>query len=170
MREFGSLYKAYDAGRLRTEACVPERSVEPTCTEQNVEHHVAEVVTLRCVEAGRATMSSYEKHTSTFCVDKWLETEHLPIRSPWLIGGHLPYWVARWPGPLPVDFLVCPAALSGQAQSCSTSTSSREEVWCLEHSPLSAATDSTHFGMYQRPDLRSLLVIRRERSFRNNAS
>ena len=28
------------------------------------------------------------------------------VRSPWLINGHLPYWVARWPDSFAIDFLI----------------------------------------------------------------
>jgi DNA invertase Pin-like site-specific DNA recombinase len=101
MREFGSLYEAYKAigyapnlGPERSE----NRSIE-RCTEKQVTDITIEVLRSRGHEA------LYEKHTDTLCLDGSLRLK-LVVRSPWLIGGHVPYWVARWPDCFPVDFLV----------------------------------------------------------------
>jgi DNA invertase Pin-like site-specific DNA recombinase len=153
MREFGSLYKAYDevgyVPRLASERSLNRR------TEQNVEHHVADVTLDALRRQGHDVR--YEKHTSTFCVDKWLRL-NLAVRSPWLIGGHLPYWVARWPDRFPVDFLVYGRIERAGAELLDFHIFPRGSLVPGAFTVV-CRHGQTHFGMYQRPDLRSLLVI-----------
>jgi hypothetical protein len=153
MREFGSLYNAYDeVGYVPKLA--PERSVNRR-TEQDVEDHVADATLDALRSQGHDVR--YEKHTTTFCVDNWLRFK-LAVRSPWLIGGHLPYWVARWPDGFAVDFLVY-----GRIERAGTDLL---DFHIFPRGSLVAGAytvvyrhGQTHFGQYQRADLKSLLLI-----------
>ncbi|SIN99305.1 recombinase family protein [Paraburkholderia phenazinium] len=101
MREFGSLNEAYKAIGYAPNLD-PARS-ENRCVERRMEKRVAEVTIDVLRNLGHEVR--YEKHTNTMCVDGSLRL-NLVVRSPWLIGGSVPYWVARWPDCFPVDFLV----------------------------------------------------------------
>jgi DNA invertase Pin-like site-specific DNA recombinase len=101
MREFGSLYEAYKAVGY-VPHLNPERS-RNKCVERRVELSLADVTTEVLREVGHEV--KYEKHTNVMCVDNALRLQ-LVVRSSWLIRGHSPYWVARWPDCFAIDFLV----------------------------------------------------------------
>lgn len=101
MHEFGSLNEAYKAIGYAPNLD-PARS-ENRAIERRMEKRVADITTE--VLRGLSHEVRYEKHTETLCLDDCLRVK-LAVRSPWLIGGHLPYWVARWPDCFSVDFLV----------------------------------------------------------------
>lgn len=101
MREFGSMYEAYEAvgyaPRLN-----PERS-RNRYVERRTELSIAGIVAEKLQGLGHDIR--FEKHTNVMCVDSALRFQ-LVARSSWLIDGHLPYWVARWPDCFAIDFLV----------------------------------------------------------------
>jgi DNA invertase Pin-like site-specific DNA recombinase len=101
MREFGSLYEAYKAIGYHPRL-TQERS-ENRCAEGVAERRVIDVVLEKLRKTGHRVQ--FEKHTMTLCIDEALRLQ-LVIRSPWLIQGHLPYWVVRWPDCFAIDFLV----------------------------------------------------------------
>jgi hypothetical protein len=153
MREFGSLYDAYDAVGY-----VPKLARERSANrhaERKIEQQVAQVA-IQTLQS-RSHEVQYEKHTSTFCVDKWLRLS-LVVRSPWLIGGHLPYWVARWPDSFPIDFLVYGRIARAGTKLVDFHIFPRGSLVPGAFTVVCRHGQS-HFGMYQRPDLRSLLVI-----------
>lgn len=101
MREFGSLYEAYEAvgyaPRLN-----PERS-RNRYVERRTELSIADITTEKLRGLGHDVR--FEKHTNVMCVDNALRFQ-LVVRSSWLIHGRSPYWVARWPDCFAIDFLV----------------------------------------------------------------
>lgn len=101
MREFGSLYEAYQAvgysPRLN-----PERS-RNRHVERLTELSIAEITMEKLRGLGHDVR--FEKHTNVMCVDNALRLQFV-VRSSWLICGHSPYWVARWPDCFATDFLV----------------------------------------------------------------
>ncbi|WP_434108158.1 recombinase family protein [Paraburkholderia caffeinilytica] len=101
MREFGSLYEAYEAigyaPRLN-----PERS-RNRHTERRTELSIADITADELRKRGHAV--KFEKHTNVMCVDNALRLQ-LVVRSSWLVRGHSPYWIARWPDCFAIDFLV----------------------------------------------------------------
>ncbi len=101
MREFGSLNEAYKAIGYAPNLD-PARS-ENRSVERRMEKRVADVTIDVLQSLGHEVQ--YEKHTDTMCVDGSLRLK-LVVRSPWLIGGSVPYWVARWPDCFPIDFLI----------------------------------------------------------------
>lgn len=101
MREFGSLNEAYNAIGYAPNLD-PARS-ENRFVERRMEKRVADVT--MDVLRSRGHEVRYEKHTDTMCVDGSLRLK-LVVRSPWLIDGNIPYWVARWPDCFPIDFLL----------------------------------------------------------------
>ncbi|MFL9954398.1 recombinase family protein [Paraburkholderia nemoris] len=101
MQEFGSLNEAY-----KVIGYIP--NLDPARSEnRSIARHMEKQVTDIVIEVlrSRGHQVRYEKHTDTICIDGTLRMK-LVIRSPWLIGGQLLYWVARWPDCFPVDFLV----------------------------------------------------------------
>ncbi|WP_408440162.1 recombinase family protein [Paraburkholderia caffeinilytica] len=101
MREFGGMNEAYKAiGYVPN--LDPARS-ENRSVERRMEKRVANVTIEVLQSLGHEVR--YEKHTDTMCVDGSLRLK-LVVRSPWLIGGSIPYWVARWPNCFPIDFLI----------------------------------------------------------------
>ncbi|WP_310401848.1 recombinase family protein [Paraburkholderia graminis] len=153
MREFGSLYDAYDAVGY-VPKLAPERSANRHA-ERKIEQQVAQVAIQTLQSHGHEVR--YEKHTNTFCVDNWLRLS-LAVRSPWLIGGHVPYWVARWPDSFPVDFLVYGRIERAGAELVDFHIFPRGSLVPGAFTVVCRHGQS-HFRMYQRPDLRSLLVI-----------
>lgn len=153
MREFGSLYNAYDElGYVPTLA--PERSANRRI-EQDVQRQVTQVILDALRSRGHDL--EYEKHTGTFCVDSWLRLE-LAVRSPWLIGGHLPYWVARWPHGFPVDFLVYGRTERGKTELLDFHLFPRGSLVAGAYTVVFRHGQS-HFSQYQHADLRSLLLF-----------
>jgi hypothetical protein len=101
MHEFGSLYNAYEAIGYPPNLG-PARS-DNRKVERRMEKQVADITGE--VLRSRGHKVRYEKHTDTLCLDGCLRLR-LVVRSPWLICGNVPYWVARWPDCFPIDFLV----------------------------------------------------------------
>ncbi|MFM0641678.1 recombinase family protein [Paraburkholderia metrosideri] len=101
MHEFGSLNDAYRAIGYAPNLD-PARS-ENRYVERRMEKQVADVTIDVLQSLGHEVR--YEKHTDAMCIDGALRLK-LVVRSPWLIGGHEPYWVARWPDCFPIDFLM----------------------------------------------------------------
>ncbi|MFM0126724.1 recombinase family protein [Paraburkholderia sediminicola] len=101
MHEFGSLNEAYKAIGYAPNLD-PARS-ENRSFERRMEKQVADITVE--VLRSRGHEVRYEKHTDTICLDGCLRLK-LVVRSPWLIGGKVPYWVARWPDCFPIDFLI----------------------------------------------------------------
>ncbi|MFM0367844.1 recombinase family protein [Paraburkholderia aspalathi] len=101
MREFGSLYEAYEVlgylPRLN-----PERS-RNRCVERKMELSLVDITKEKLRELGHDVR--YEKHTNVMCLDNALRLQ-IVVRSSWLIRGHSPYWVVRWPDCFAIDFLV----------------------------------------------------------------
>jgi len=153
MREFGSLYNAYDELGY-VPALAPERSANRRA-EQNVERQVTQAV----LEALRIHGHDvrFEKHTGTFCVDDWLRLQ-LAVRSPWLIGGHLPYWVARWPDSFPIDFLIYGRIERRGSELLDFHLFPRGSLVAGAYTVV-FRHGQTHFKRYHHPDLRSLLSI-----------
>ncbi|MFM0598410.1 recombinase family protein [Paraburkholderia dilworthii] len=153
MREFGSLNEAYKAIGYAPNLD-PARS-ENRSVERVMEKRVAEV-TIQVLQC-RDHEVRYEKHTDTMSVDGSLRLK-LVVRSPWLIDGYEPYWVARWPDCFPVDFLIY-----GRIERAST------ELLDFHIFPRGSLVPGaytvvhrhghTHFDAYWQPDLKYLLDI-----------
>ncbi|CAE6820708.1 MULTISPECIES: recombinase family protein [Paraburkholderia] len=153
MHEFGSLnaaYKAIGYAPNLDPARSQNRSIE-RCMEKRVADITVEVLRSRDHEV------RYEKHTDTICIDGTLRLK-LVVRSPWLIGGHVPYWVARWPDRFPIDFLIY-----GRIERADTDLldfhmfprgSLVPGAYTVVH-----RYDQSHFKAYQHPDLLRLLDI-----------
>jgi DNA invertase Pin-like site-specific DNA recombinase len=101
MREFGSLYEAYEAigysprpNRERSRNRYVERRTELSMVDITAE-------TLQ----GLGHDVRFEKHSNVMCVDNALRLQFV-VRSSWLNHGNAPYWVARWPDCFVIDFLV----------------------------------------------------------------
>ncbi|MFM0732862.1 recombinase family protein [Paraburkholderia sediminicola] len=101
MHEFGSLYGAYEEIGYSPHLN-PERS-RNRHVERRTERALAEI-TIEVLQ-GLGHEVKFEKHTNVMCVDNALRLQ-LVVRSSWLIHGHSPYWVARWPDCFAIDFLV----------------------------------------------------------------
>ncbi|MDR6412326.1 UNVERIFIED_ORG: DNA invertase Pin-like site-specific DNA recombinase [Burkholderia sp. 1595] len=101
MHEFGSLNDAYRAIGYAPNLD-PARS-DNRAIERRMEKRVADI-TIEVLRAGGHEVQ-YEKHTDTLCIDGCLRLK-LVVRSPWLIGGQVPYWVARWSDCFAIDFLI----------------------------------------------------------------
>jgi DNA invertase Pin-like site-specific DNA recombinase len=101
MREFGSLYAAYEEIGY-SPYLDPERS-QNRLVERQTERSLAEITTEVLLGLGHDV--KFEKHTSVMCVDNALRLQ-LVVRSSWLMHGHSPYWVARWPDCFATDFLI----------------------------------------------------------------
>jgi DNA invertase Pin-like site-specific DNA recombinase len=101
MKEFGSLYEAYEEIGY-SPYLNPERS-RNRHIERKVECSLVEVTTDALQELGHEV--KFEKHTNVMCVDRTLRLQ-IVARSSWLIRGHSPYWMARWPDCFAIDFLV----------------------------------------------------------------
>ncbi|MGQ7934680.1 recombinase family protein [Paraburkholderia sp. D1E] len=101
MREFGSLYEAYEAVGY-TPHLNPERS-RNRHVERRTELSMADVAAEELRSRGHEV--KFEKHTNVMCLDNTLRLQ-LVVRSSWLIRGHSPYWIARWPDCFAIDFLV----------------------------------------------------------------
>jgi DNA invertase Pin-like site-specific DNA recombinase len=151
MREFGSLNEAYKAIGYAPNLD-PARS-ENRSIERRMEKQVVGVSIEVLQSSGHEVR--YEKHTDTLCLDGCLRLK-LVVRSPWLVGGHLPYWVARWPECFPVDFLVY-----GRIERADTALldfhmfprgSLVPGAYTVVH-----RHGRSHFKAYQHPDLRRLL-------------
>ncbi|MDR6393518.1 recombinase family protein [Paraburkholderia phenoliruptrix] len=153
MHEFGSLYEAY-----KEVGYIPKLAAERSANryvERRIEMLVADV-TLEALRS-RGHEARYEKHTDTLCVDKWLRIK-LAVRSPWLIAGHVPYWVARWPDGFPVDFLVYGRIERSAAELLDFHLFPRGSLVAGAYTVV-YRHGQTHFPAYQRPDLKSLLAI-----------
>ncbi|MFM0002055.1 recombinase family protein [Paraburkholderia dipogonis] len=153
MREFGSLNEAYKAIGY-TPNLDPARS-ENRSIERCMEKRVVDV-TIEMLQ-GRGHDVRYAKHTDTFCLDGCLRLK-LVVRSPWLIGGHVPYWVARWPDCFPVDFLVYGRIERADAELLDFHIFPRGRLIPGAYTVVHRHGQS-HFKAYQHPDLRYLLEI-----------
>ncbi|MFL9888280.1 recombinase family protein [Paraburkholderia agricolaris] len=153
MREFGSLNEAYKAIGYAPNLD-PARS-ENRATERLMEKQVADIATE--VLRSRGHEVQYEKHTDTLCLDACLRLK-LVVRSPWLIGGHVPYWVARWPDCFPVDFLVYGRIERVDAELLDFHIFPRGSLVPGAYTVVHRHGQS-HFKAYQHPDLRPLLDI-----------
>jgi hypothetical protein len=151
MREFGSLNDAYKAIGYAPNLD-PARS-QNRSTERRVEKQVAGIATevLRC----RGHEVRYEKHTDTICLDDCLRLK-LVVRSPWLIDGHVPYWVARWPECFPIDFLVYGRIERADAELLDFHMFPRGSLVPGAYTVVHRHSQS-HFKAHQHPDLRRLL-------------
>lgn len=101
MREFGSLYGAYEAIGY-SPYLNPERS-RNRYVERQSERQLVQITIEVLQGLGREV--GFEKHTNVMCVDNALRLQFV-VRSSWLMRGHSPYWVARWPDCFAIDFLV----------------------------------------------------------------
>ena len=152
-REFGSLNEAYKVIGYAPNLD-PVRS-ENRSVERRTEQHVADSVTAMLRELGHDVR--YEKHTGTLCVDGALRMQ-LVVRRPWMIQGHLPYWVARWPDCFAIDFLVY-----GRIERDGTELS---DFHILPRGSLRAGEytvvfrhGQSHFEAYRHADLKTLLAL-----------
>jgi DNA invertase Pin-like site-specific DNA recombinase len=101
MHEFGSLYGAYEEIGY-SPYLNPERS-RNRYVERKTERLLVEITTELLQELGHEV--KFEKHTNVMCLDNALRLQFV-VRSSWLMRGHSPYWVARWPDCFAIDFLV----------------------------------------------------------------
>lgn len=153
MREFGSLNEAYKTIGYAPNLD-PVRS-ENRFVERVMEKRVAEV-TIQALQC-RNHEVRYEKHTDTLSVDGSLRLK-LVVRSPWLIGGHEPYWVARWPDCFPVDFLIYARIERASRELLDFHIFPRGSLVPGAYTVV-YRRGHTHFDAYRQPDLKSLLGI-----------
>ncbi len=153
MHEFGSLNQAYKvvgyAPKLN-----PERS-ENRSVERRMEKQVADIATEVLRSRGHEVL--YEKHTDTLCLDGCLRLK-LVVRCPWLIGGHVSYWVARWPDCFPIDFLVYGRIERGEAELLDFHIFPRGSLVPGAYTVIHRHGQA-HFKAYQHPNLAPLLDI-----------
>ncbi|MFL9917991.1 recombinase family protein [Paraburkholderia fungorum] len=155
MREFGSLNEAYKA--IGYAPHLDPARTENRCVERRMEKLVADVTSEVLRALGHKV--GYEKHTDTLSVDDRLRLK-LVVRCPWLIDGHLPYWVARWPDCFPIDFLIY-----GRMERAG---SELLDFHIFPHGSLTPGAytvvyrhGQSHFGAYRHPDLLRLVDIAR---------
>ncbi|WNC95041.1 recombinase family protein [Paraburkholderia sp. FT54] len=153
MREFGSLNNAYDAIGYAPNLD-PARS-KNRLVERRVERQVADV-TIEILQ-GRGHHVRYAKHTETLCIDGGLRLK-LVVRSPWLVSGHLPYWVARWPDCFQIDFLVYGRIERAEPDLMDFHIFPRGSLVPGAYTVVQRYGQS-HFKAYQHPDLRYLLDL-----------
>lgn len=153
MREFGSLNEAYKAVGYAP-ILGPARS-ENRSVERRMEKRVAEIAIE--VLRNREHEVRYEKHTDTICVDGSLRLK-LVVRSPWLIGGLVPYWVARWPDCFPIDFLVYGRIERANSELLDFHIFPRGSLVPGAYTVIHRHGQS-HFKACQHPNLRPLLDI-----------
>jgi DNA invertase Pin-like site-specific DNA recombinase len=153
MREFGSLNEAYKAIGY-TPNLDPARS-ENRSVERRIEKQVADIAAEVLQSSGHDVR--YEKHTGTLCLDGSLRLQ-LVVRCPWLIGGHVPYWVARWPDLFPIDFLVYGRIGRAEAELLDFHIFPRGSLVPGAYTVVQRHGKS-HFKAYLHPDLRRLLDI-----------
>ncbi|MGY6184601.1 recombinase family protein [Paraburkholderia strydomiana] len=152
-QEFGSLNEAYKVIGYAPNLD-PARS-ENRCVERRTEQHVAHSVTAMLRELGHDVR--YEKHTATLCVDGALRMQ-LVVRRPWMIQGHLPYWIARWPDCFAIDFLVYGRLERDGAELLDFHILPRGSLRAGEYTVVFRHGQS-HFKAYAHPDLKTLLAL-----------
>jgi DNA invertase Pin-like site-specific DNA recombinase len=153
MREFGSLYGAYQVIGYPPNLD-PERSANRHA-ERMMERRVAECTTDRLRELGHQVW--YEKHTGTLCIDGALRLQ-LVIRRPWLVHSDLPYWVARWPDCFAIDFLVYGRIERASNELLDFHLLPQGSLPKGEYTVLYRDGQS-HFEPYRHSDLRSLVEL-----------
>jgi DNA invertase Pin-like site-specific DNA recombinase len=153
MHEFGSLYEAYKIIGYPPNLN-PERS-ENRYVEHLMERRVADGTTNKLRELGHQVR--YEKHTGTLCIDGALRLQ-LVIRSPWLVQGHLPYWIARWPDCFAIDFLVYGRIERAGKELLDFHILPQGSLPKGEYTVLHRYGQS-HFEPYRHPDLASLIEL-----------
>ncbi|CAB3795245.1 hypothetical protein LMG28614_04133 [Paraburkholderia ultramafica] len=153
MHEFGSLYAAYEAiGYVPN--LDPARS-RNRAIERRLEREMAAITSEVLNSLGHGVR--YEKHTNTLSIDKSLRIQ-LVVRSPWLIGGHIPYWVARWPDCFAIDFLIYGRIERGSTELLDFHIFPRGSLVSGAHTVV-CRHKQAHFKEYQHPDLKPLLEI-----------
>ncbi|MFP3564064.1 recombinase family protein [Paraburkholderia sp. SIMBA_030] len=153
MREFGSLNDAYKAIGYAPNLD-PARS-ENRSVERRMEKQVADVTIDVLQSLGHEVR--YEKHTDTLCVDGSLRLK-LVVRSPWLIGGSIPYWVARWPDCFPIDFLIYGRIERASSELLDFHIFPRGSLVPGAYTVIHRHGQA-HFKAYQHPNLTPLLDI-----------
>lgn len=151
--EFGSLNEAYKVIGYAPNLA-PERS-ENRCVERVMEQRVADSVSAMLRELGHDVR--YEKHTTTLCVDDAIRIQ-LVVRRPWMIHGHLPHWMARWPDCFAIDFLVYGRIERAGTELLDFHVLPRDSLRAGEYTVV-FRDGRSEFEPYRRPDLKALVIL-----------